>query len=149
MWAERRTWFDEAGALKPADEQRTLLPAVQDSILQKSRAEIGDQNDSNVNGGTMTEKRGSGLGEAEVKLLADLLDKMLRYRPEDRISISEVLQHHIPGLYTRRSHTSTAAGPEYFGHQNFGNNEFSNSHRTHTFQRRAFIICYTYVNITQ
>ena len=97
----------------------------------------------------MIEKRGSGLGEAEVKLLADLLDKMLRYRPEDRTSISEVLQDHIPGLCTRRSHTSTAAGPEYFYHQNFGNNKFSNSHRTHTFQRRAFIICYTYVNITQ
>ena len=41
----------------------------------------------------MIEKGGTGLGEAEVKLLADLLEKMLRYCPEDRIPISEVLQH--------------------------------------------------------
>jgi hypothetical protein len=49
--------------------------------------EIGDQDDvSNVNEGTMIEKGGTGLDEAEVKRLVDLLEKMLRYCPE-------VLQH--------------------------------------------------------
>jgi serine/threonine-protein kinase SRPK3 len=46
--------------------------------------EIRDQDDiSNVNEGTMIEKEGTGLDEAEVRLLADLLEKMLRYCPED------------------------------------------------------------------
>ena len=42
VWAERRTWFDEAQERqKPADEQRTLFPAVQGSIRQKLRRNPG------------------------------------------------------------------------------------------------------------
>ena len=41
----------------------------------------------------MIEKTGTGIDEAEVELLADLLEKMLRYNPEARISLTEVLQH--------------------------------------------------------
>ncbi|OBZ66636.1 Serine/threonine-protein kinase SRPK [Grifola frondosa] len=93
-WEARRAWFDETGELKPEEEQRkqaVLLPAVKSSLRQKLR-EIGQQDDApEVGEGTMIEKTGTRLEEAEVELLADLLEKMLRYRPEDRISMTEVV----------------------------------------------------------
>lgn len=55
--------------------------------LRKQLREIGKQDDApDVNEGRMTEKTGTWVDKAEVELLADLLEKMLRYRPEDRIS---------------------------------------------------------------
>jgi serine/threonine-protein kinase SRPK3 len=96
-WEARQSWFDdETGEPKPAEEQRkdgVLLPALKSSLHQKLR-EIGEQDDApDVDGGRMIEKTGTRLDEAEVELLADLLENMLRYRPEDRISIAEVVRH--------------------------------------------------------
>ncbi|TDL22816.1 kinase-like protein [Rickenella mellea] len=95
-WEERLVWFDEAGAPKPDDEEEeeeTLLPAVQSSLHHKL-SEIGEQDDApHAYEGKMIEEVGTHLDEAEVNLLADLLEKMLRYNPQDRISMSEVVQH--------------------------------------------------------
>lgn len=83
-WEARRTWFDETGAPKPADVQRkerAFLLAVKSSLHQRLR-EIGEQDDApDVDEGTMIEKVGTHLDEVEVSLLADLLEKMLRYNP--------------------------------------------------------------------
>jgi serine/threonine-protein kinase SRPK3 len=38
-------------------------------------------------------KKGTRLKEDEVVLLVDLLEKMLRYLPDERITIEEVVQH--------------------------------------------------------
>jgi serine/threonine-protein kinase SRPK3 len=39
------------------------------------------------------EKKGTRLKEDEVVLLVDLLEEMLRYLPDERITIEEVVQH--------------------------------------------------------
>ena len=38
-------------------------------------------------------KTGARLREQEVELLGDLLEKMLKYRPEERIRMDEVIEH--------------------------------------------------------
>ena len=43
--------------------------------------------------GPMIEPVGARLEEEEVVLLTDLLEKMLKYRPEERITIQEVVNH--------------------------------------------------------
>ena len=43
--------------------------------------------------GPMIEKSGVRLHEEEVGLLEDLLEKMLKYRPEERIRIEDVIRH--------------------------------------------------------
>jgi serine/threonine-protein kinase SRPK3 len=95
-WEARRVWFDETGAPKPAEEQKkegVLLPAVKGSLREKLH-EIGERDDApDVDEGTMIEKAGTRLEEAEVELLTDLLEKMLRYSSDDRICMTEVLQH--------------------------------------------------------
>lgn len=95
-WEARRAWFDETGVPRPEEEQRKEglpLPAVKNSLRQKLR-EIGKQVDAPyVDEGSMIEKTGIRLEESEVELLADLLEKMLRYEPKDRICMREVLQH--------------------------------------------------------
>jgi serine/threonine protein kinase len=44
-------------------------------------------------GGGIIEKSGTRLDKEEVALLGDLLEKMLRLRPEDRITMEEVVRH--------------------------------------------------------
>jgi hypothetical protein len=44
-------------------------------------------------GDPMVEPFGTGLDEVEIELLGDLLEKMMRYRPEDRMEVSEVVAH--------------------------------------------------------
>jgi serine/threonine-protein kinase SRPK3 len=43
--------------------------------------------------GPLIENTGTRLAEEEVVLLGDLLEKMLRYRPEERITMDEVVRH--------------------------------------------------------
>jgi len=43
--------------------------------------------------GPMIEPVGTRLEEEEIVLLNDLLEKMLKYRPEERMSIKEVVRH--------------------------------------------------------
>jgi serine/threonine-protein kinase SRPK3 len=41
----------------------------------------------------LIEETGTRLAEEEVELLGDLLEKMLRYRPEERLTMDEVIRH--------------------------------------------------------
>ena len=41
----------------------------------------------------MVEQSGTRLDKVEIELLGDLLEKMMRYRPEDRMKIFEVVAH--------------------------------------------------------
>ena len=43
--------------------------------------------------GPMMEPPGTRLEEEELELLSNLLEKMLRYQPEKRITITEVVRH--------------------------------------------------------
>jgi hypothetical protein len=55
---------------------------------------IGTEDDPpDFDEGPMVEKSRVGLDEGEVELLVDLLRKILRYRPEERIGMWEVVEH--------------------------------------------------------
>ena len=84
------------GEVKPEEEQRkqgVLLIAAKSTLRQKL-CEIGQRDNApEVDEGSMIEKTGTRLEEVEIVLLADLLAKMLKYDPEDRITVAEVLRH--------------------------------------------------------
>lgn len=84
-------WFNEDGKPKARRLQQVLLPAEKTSIKQKL-ASIGNHGDWEVDG-QMMEPHGTRLDEIEIQILGDLLEKMLHYRPEDRITISKVISH--------------------------------------------------------
>ena len=98
---DRAVWFEEDGEPKSVeaqeraqadDEPEFPFEVPKSSIGEKLRS-IGTQDDPPYSDeGPMMEKSGVKLDE-EVKLLEDLLRKMLRYRPEERIGMQEVVEH--------------------------------------------------------
>ena len=92
----RRTWFESNGDPRPLEIQRQegIRPVAVKSSIKEKLESIGVGEDPPTgNEGPMIEKTGTRLDEREIVLLDDLLQKMLRYSPEDRITIQEVLQH--------------------------------------------------------
>jgi serine/threonine-protein kinase SRPK3 len=93
---ERTLWFEEDGEPKSVEAQEradVLLEASKSSIGEKLRS-IGTQDDPPYSDeGPMVEKSRVRLDEEEVELLGDLLHKILRYRPEERIGMREVVEH--------------------------------------------------------
>ena len=70
-----------------------LLKAYRSSIRAKL-LEIGEQDDPpSEDEGPMIAKPRVRLHEEEVGLLEDLLEKMLKYNPEERIRIQDVIRH--------------------------------------------------------
>ncbi|VDB91690.1 unnamed protein product [Peniophora sp. CBMAI 1063] len=98
-WAKfegREAWFEENGEPKSIEEQEragVFIKASKSSIRDQLR-EIGTQDDPPPgDDGRMIERTGVTLPEREVELLGDLLERMLRYRPEERIKMDEVIKH--------------------------------------------------------
>jgi serine/threonine-protein kinase SRPK3 len=93
---ERTLWFEEDGEPKSANTQErtgVLLQSSKSSIREKLRS-IGTQDDPPYfNEGPMVEKSGVTLDKEEVELLGDLLDKIMRYCPEERMEMREVIEH--------------------------------------------------------
>ncbi|KAJ7619556.1 kinase-like domain-containing protein [Roridomyces roridus] len=88
---EKRTlWFEEDG--RPRDADR--LKSSESSIRGKLRS-IGTEKDLKrlTRSGYKGPMLGVKMSEEEVELLGDLLEKMLRYLPEERIRIEEVVRH--------------------------------------------------------
>lgn len=92
----RQLWFEENGKPKPKELQEcegVLLTSSTSSIRQKLR-DIGVEDEaSHEYERPLIESTGTRLAEEEVELLGDLLEKMLRYLPDERITIREVLEH--------------------------------------------------------
>ncbi|KAI0079307.1 kinase-like protein [Panus rudis PR-1116 ss-1] len=82
----RNAWFEEDGEPKSGKARKTSIEALLREIGTRDDLAVGYE-------GPMIEKAGTRLDEEEVVLLGDLLGKMLRYRPEERIQIREVLEH--------------------------------------------------------
>jgi len=93
---QRALWFKEDGQPKSEQDQEragVLLQAHRSSIRAKL-LKIGEQDDpSSEDEGPMIEKPGVRLDEEEVELLGDLLEKMLKYLPKERIRIQDVVRH--------------------------------------------------------
>ena len=99
---DRAVWFEEDGEPKnveaqeraQADDELEFPFEVPKSSIGEKLRSIGTQDDPpESDEGPMMEKSGVKLDEEEVKLLEDLLRKMLRYRPEERIGMQEVVEH--------------------------------------------------------
>ena len=98
-WAafkERTMWFEEDGEPKTMEEQESagvLLKASKSSLREQLQL-IGTQDEApSVDEGPMLEKTGARLLEKEVELPGDLLEKTLKYRPEEGIRMDEVVEH--------------------------------------------------------
>lgn len=98
-WAafeQRVLWFEEDGQPKSEQDQESagvFLKAHRSSIRAKL-LEIGENDDPpSEDKGPMIEKPGVRLDQEEVGLLEDLLEKMLKYIPEERICIQDVIRH--------------------------------------------------------
>lgn len=92
-WENRGKWFNEKGGIKMIEEQQSVLPAEITPLFERIRG-IGLRDDPlGTNKGSMIEQTGTRIEAAEATLLEDLLGKMLRYIPQDRLSMSEVVQH--------------------------------------------------------
>jgi serine/threonine-protein kinase SRPK3 len=86
-WEKRRDYFDEDG--RPRE-----VPKLWYSSLREKLRMIHTDDDLSFRGkGPLYEEAGTALAEEEVDLLADLLEKMLRYRPDERIVMDEVVAH--------------------------------------------------------
>lgn len=82
---ERYEWFEENGEPKP--------PAKKSTIREKLRM-IGDKDTPpDADEGPMIEPVGTRLEAGELMLLGDLLEKMLKYHPQERITVREVVHH--------------------------------------------------------
>ncbi|KAJ3857567.1 kinase-like domain-containing protein [Lentinula lateritia] len=84
---KNRHLFEEDG--RPKTNGIAVTPSIRE-LLQSigTRDEILDSD-----GGSMFEQTETRIDGTEVDLLVDLLGKMLRYRPEDRIGVDEVVNH--------------------------------------------------------
>ncbi|EIN11904.1 kinase-like protein [Punctularia strigosozonata HHB-11173 SS5] len=98
-WAAFRNgarWFDNDGEPKDMLVQKQAgvsIPARKTPIVAKVRS-IGDVDQQpSVYDGAMLEMSGVRLSEEEVALLSDLLERMSKYRPEERATIEEVVHH--------------------------------------------------------
>lgn len=95
-YKERELYFEDDGEPKSDQAQESagvFLHASKTSIREQLRL-IGAQDDLPLSvEGTMIETTGVRLSEKEIELLGDLLEMMLRYRPEDRIGLNEVIMH--------------------------------------------------------
>jgi serine/threonine-protein kinase SRPK3 len=98
-WAafeQRALWFEGDGQPKSEQDQErggVLLKAYR-SYIRAKLLEIGGQDDPlSEDEGPVIEKPGVRLPEEEVGLLEDLLEKMLKYIPEERIRIQDDIRH--------------------------------------------------------
>uniref|UniRef100_A0A0W0G6R6 non-specific serine/threonine protein kinase n=1 Tax=Moniliophthora roreri TaxID=221103 RepID=A0A0W0G6R6_MONRR len=92
----RHLWFDDHGEPKSLELQqqaRVLLPAERTSIREKFLSIGVNDEPTETDDGPMMEPYGTKLDETEVELLEDLLEKMLRYQPQDRITMRDVISH--------------------------------------------------------
>ena len=81
----RHECFEENGELKPPHKMYPIRAQLE---------EIGvDDMPPMSDYGPMIEPAGTRLEEEEIVLLNDLLEMMLKYRPEERMSIEEVVRH--------------------------------------------------------
>ncbi|SPO00206.1 uncharacterized protein DNG_03054 [Cephalotrichum gorgonifer] len=100
-WGRRKEYYkdegDELGRVIPHREEPPLPPnvSIHPSVAQNARS-LRDKLAPGVwymDSGLPDEVQHRDIPEQEIEVFADLLGKLLRYRPEDRISAEEALSH--------------------------------------------------------
>ena len=93
---ERRAmWFEEDGEPKRAEGSNdTGVALTYKTSIREQLGYIGLEDEETPMGdGPMMEPFASRPREEELDLLGDLLEKMIKYRPEERITMGEVIAH--------------------------------------------------------
>ncbi|KAF8342403.1 kinase-like domain-containing protein [Amanita rubescens] len=90
---ERHVWFEENGEPKVQVNGKPTFPARKTSIRELLQTVGDDEKVGIERDEPMMEPPGTRLEEEELELLSNLLEKMLRYQPEKRITIKEVVRH--------------------------------------------------------
>jgi serine/threonine-protein kinase SRPK3 len=85
-WTNRSQFFDETGVSHSPPQWTSIRSALED---------VGTWEDQRPARSALSlfDQPGARVPEEELVMLDDLLCKMLRYRPEDRITIDEVIRH--------------------------------------------------------
>lgn len=100
-WGKRRDYYkdegDELGRVVPHEEEPPLPPnvSIHPSVAQGARS-LQDKLAPGVwymDSGLPPEEKHRDIPQREIEVFADLLGKLLRYRPADRISAEEALGH--------------------------------------------------------
>ncbi|KAG5646716.1 hypothetical protein DXG03_002398 [Asterophora parasitica] len=91
-FAHHSHWFEEDG--RPKSKRQDRLVTAHKSSIRMKLLEIGKREGTPYPyDRSMVEKSGVRLTEEEIDLLEDLLQKMLKYIPEERIRIQDVIRH--------------------------------------------------------
>ncbi|KAF8326896.1 kinase-like domain-containing protein [Amanita rubescens] len=90
---KRHVWFEENGEPKVQVNGEPMFPARKTSIRKRLQTIGDDEKVGSERHGPMMDPPGTRLEEEEIELLSNLLEKMLRYQPENRITIKEVVRH--------------------------------------------------------
>lgn len=90
---KRHVWFEENGEPKVQVNGEPTFPAIKTSIRKLLQMIGDDEKVDRERHGPMMEPPGTRLEEEELELLSNLLETMLRYQPEKRITIKEVVRH--------------------------------------------------------
>ena len=67
--------------------------SIRDHVRSIGHPPSGEDSEPYIDDGPLMEKHGATLDEDEINLLSDLLERMLKYCPDERISAHEVLNH--------------------------------------------------------
>lgn len=95
-FSDHHTWFEEDGEPKSMEVQERdgVTLKVSNSSIREQLREIGTQVDAPEDvEGRIIEEYDKRPTEEEVALLGDLLERMLKYRPEERINMEEVIRY--------------------------------------------------------
>lgn len=101
-WEDRNTWFHENGLPKDVPRNEwgvrllgTMIPAAESSLYEKIHRirKRGRPADKTINKQSLLERAGTPISRREMRLLEDLLRRMLKYHPNDRLTMDEVVRH--------------------------------------------------------
>lgn len=98
-WCKKIKEHDGSKDDSGSDDQEhplVLKNIVSTAPLRDILRDVGSEDEPPMEGeddGPMIEKTGTRIPDEEVELLGDLLGKMLKYEPEERITMEEVVEH--------------------------------------------------------
>ncbi|APA12528.1 hypothetical protein sscle_09g072980 [Sclerotinia sclerotiorum 1980 UF-70] len=95
MWENRSMFFDEDG--EPKKIWRDGIIRANKFDLDEMIADVGaedeEDDDPQRNCAMMLEPNGVKVPEGEALQMIDLLERILKWKPEERISIKEIMDH--------------------------------------------------------
>ncbi|KAK1812518.1 hypothetical protein LTR12_013104 [Friedmanniomyces endolithicus] len=93
-WEKRSTYFDDNG--KPLDEETDGTSTALDCSLERMIADIGTMDEEKAFFGSevsILEAKGTKVPPDEAESMRDFLEGALKWKPEERLSVAQMLRH--------------------------------------------------------